>query len=57
MLDLGLPVQIITGIANFYRQFGYEQGLSMTAARAGYRHRIRPWRRGPRSPTRYARRR
>jgi hypothetical protein len=40
--DLGLPVQIITGIANFYRQFGYEQGLSMTEARAGYRHRIPP---------------
>ena len=30
---LGHPVQIITGIANFYRQFGYEQGLPMGGAR------------------------
>ena len=49
-LDLGLPVQIITGIANFYRQFGYEQGLSMTAARAGYRHRIPPLAEGATEP-------
>ena len=49
-LDLGLPVQIITGIANFYRQFGYEQGLSMTAARAAYRHRIPPLAEGATEP-------
>jgi GNAT superfamily N-acetyltransferase len=34
------PVQIITGISNFYRQFGYEQGLAMHEARLGYRHHI-----------------
>lgn len=37
---LGHPVQIITGISNFYRQFGYEQGLTMSGACAGYRHAI-----------------
>jgi GNAT superfamily N-acetyltransferase len=49
-LDLALPVQIITGIANFYRQFGYEQGLSMTEARAGYRYRIPPLAEGDSEP-------
>jgi hypothetical protein len=37
---LGHPVQIITGIANFYRQFGYEQGLAMGGARGGFRQHI-----------------
>ena len=37
---LGHPVQIITGIANFYRQFGYEQGLPMGGARGGVRQQI-----------------
>jgi ribosomal protein S18 acetylase RimI-like enzyme len=31
-------IQIITGIPYFYRQFGYEQGLHMGGARAGYPH-------------------
>ena len=35
---LGHPVQIITGISNFYRQFGYEQGLAMGGGRAGNRY-------------------
>ncbi|HVG98729.1 MAG TPA: GNAT family N-acetyltransferase, partial [Chloroflexota bacterium] len=37
---LGHPVQIITGIPHFYRQFGYEQALPMTGSRAGYRQHI-----------------
>ena len=37
---LGQPVQMITGIANFYRQFGYEQGLAMGGAQGGFRHQI-----------------
>ena len=39
---LGHPMQVITGIGNFYRQFGYEQGLAMGGARAGYRQHIPP---------------
>jgi len=37
---LGHAAQIITGIANFYRQFGYEPCLPMYAARAGFRQHI-----------------
>ena len=37
---LGHPVQIITGIANFYRRFGYEQALPMGGARGGLRQQI-----------------
>ena len=51
--DLGHPVQIITGIANFYRQFGYEQGLSMTGGpgrRTATASRAWPW--GAASPSR-----
>jgi GNAT superfamily N-acetyltransferase len=37
---LGHPVQVITGIANFYRQFGYEQGLPLGGGRGGGRQQI-----------------
>jgi GNAT superfamily N-acetyltransferase len=39
---LGHQAQVITGISHFYRQFGYEQGLAMTGARAGFRHHLPP---------------
>ena len=32
----GEQVQIITGIPNYYRQFGYEMTLSLSGGRAGY---------------------
>jgi GNAT superfamily N-acetyltransferase len=32
----GHKVQAITGIPNFYRQFGYEMGLALGGGRAGY---------------------
>lgn len=37
---LGHTAQMITGISHFYRQFGYDQGLAMYAARAGFGHQI-----------------
>jgi GNAT superfamily N-acetyltransferase len=49
---LGHPVQIITGIPNFYRQFGYEQGLAVAGSRAGYRQHIPPLPAGTTEPFR-----
>ena len=49
---LGHPRQIITGIGNFYRQFGYEQGLAMGGARSGFRHQIPPLPAGQTEPFR-----
>lgn len=34
--ELGHSVQVISGIRNFYRQFGYEMGLSMEGGRTTY---------------------
>ncbi len=49
---LGHAVQIITGISNFYRQFGYEQGLAMGGARGGFRQQIPPLPAGQAEPFR-----
>jgi Acetyltransferase (GNAT) domain len=49
---LGHPVQIITGIPNFYRQFGYEQGLAVAGARSGFRQHIPPLPAGTTEPFR-----
>ena len=49
---LGHPVQIILGISNFYRQFGYEQGLTVAGSRSGYRHAIPSLRPGAAEPFR-----
>ena len=35
-IERGLPVQIITGIPYFYRQFGYEMALDFVGRRFGY---------------------
>ncbi|NTU56584.1 MAG: GNAT family N-acetyltransferase, partial [Anaerolineales bacterium] len=35
-LERGMPVQIITGIPYFYRQFGYEMALDFVGRRFGY---------------------
>jgi hypothetical protein len=40
--DLGHSAQLITGIAYFYRQFGYEPCLPMYAARGGFRQHVPP---------------
>jgi hypothetical protein len=34
--ERGLPVQIITGIPYFYRQFGYEMAVDLSARRIGF---------------------
>lgn len=34
--ERGLPVQVITGIPYFYRQFGYEMALDLAGRRVGY---------------------
>ncbi len=33
--ELGQTIQVITGIPNYYRQFGYEMGLALYGGRAG----------------------
>ncbi len=34
--ERGQKVQVITGIPNYYRQFGYEMGLALDGSRVGY---------------------
>jgi GNAT superfamily N-acetyltransferase len=50
--DLGHPAQVITGIARFYRQFGYEQALAMGGGRGGVRQQIPALPAGEREPFR-----
>jgi hypothetical protein len=44
--------QAITGIPNFYRQFGYEMGLAMGGVRAGYRPHVPKLKEGEEEPYR-----
>ena len=45
-------VQAITGIPNYYRQFGYEMGLQLGGGRFGYEPQVRPLKEGQEEPYR-----
>lgn len=50
--ERGHKVQAITGIPYYYRQFGYEMGLSLGGGRAGYRSHVPKLKDGEKEPYR-----
>ncbi len=48
--ERGERVQAITGIPHFYRQFGYEMGLTLGGSRAGYKPQVPKLKNGEEEP-------
>lgn len=50
--ERGEQVQVITGIPNFYRQYGYEMGLNLGGGRSGYEPQVPRLKEGEADPYR-----
>jgi hypothetical protein len=49
-VERDLPVQVITGIPYFYRQFGYEMALELSARRIGFEPNLPKLKKGEKEP-------